>query len=801
MAMRHASTGLRLLLFVGVCLTLIAGFPPGATRAATERNQDIDNTLAEFDDGAFQLTSSANFPTSGPTAGDQVGAVQLAPIAAIRGMDPGADLDPARLDAGVVALGRNIFVIGGRISGNSVDTVISNQVNLTNGVMAATWENEPSLPAVRHSDRGGFQSDVGPRTLMATAAYATGQDTGFVYVLGGDVNTGGQAISSYSVLRGTVASGRITAWDSTLPTIPVASVEGLESASAFIATLPNGRVFLYLIGGLQRFKEPGVPISQIGSKFIFYAEINTSDGSFVGNTWNATTYTIPLNPDPGIDGGLWSSPVVGGTLTDTSGQPFISFYLLGGRTNPAPAAPTSAVYRIDVNTSDGTLDLSQRSGVGSANASLGTARTGHTAVMYNGSVYVAGGVRQGETAGNRNVLGSYIQPDRRFPDFDPAAGVTYFLQETNGLPADRSGHGMVVIPNSFTAPTKAFVYVIGGSDGTAAQTGTFFTTIGDPEATQVSYPLEGYYISEVAPFTVANARLVKVFWASSTPAGAGVEISFRTSNDANCADLQNRNESQAPWQVTTPSFNAGAQQFEHSVAGVAANCFQYRARLTPNNSTSDNTTPYLLRLGIVIEIPGATDLTVNAAGLARGPDQKITGFNIVLRNENVFLPGEPTLPADFGPNGAGSAPGSFFVDVFIYPPGVTPPATQPIPTDITAYATLSIDIFRSEIDAGPGGTGFNFTIPADRPLCDYTARFNPPNTCIPRTLGSIFTIAGTYQMVVVVDGDNSVLENPTDAGKAESNNVSATAQLVITQDDIDSGFGGASIFLPMVAKP
>jgi hypothetical protein len=764
-------------------------------RAAISQNQDLDNSLAEFDKGSFQLTASANYPST-PSAGDTAGAVQLAPIAALRSMNGVTPLPEYRQDAGVVAVGRNIFVIGGSTGSAKSATVYVSQVSLdaaSPGALGA-WNTDPTLPAVQHSDQ--LTTPVAPRTNPAVAAYTTGQDSGYIYVVGGQVALS-STISSYSVLRGTVTGGRITSWNEgdPLPKLPEVTnlygTIGLANASAFVAQLSNGRVFLYVIGGVQIYKQGSNPISRDGSKKIIYAEIDPATGKFIGNTWNATQFTIPLNPDPGAVGGVWSAAVVGGTFRDASGLATNNnFYILGGQTKDTPATFSSAIYRADI-ADDGTLTLSNPSGAGVNNASLGTARSGLAAIQFKGSVYAAGGVVG--SSPSQTVLGSYVQASRTFPELGGPS--TYFISK-NGLPAARSGHGMVVIPDSFTNPTKGFVYLIGGSDGSTQDKTIYRGIIGDPTAIDVSFPLEGYYVSKPVPFVFAQSRLKKIFWGATIPTGANIEISYRVSNDAACADLGTRTEADAPWVAAPSAFNATSNQYESGLNTDPVNCFQYRAKLTPTNSSDTNATPYLLRIGVIVEIPGATDLTVKSL-TTRGPVDAITGLAITLHNENIFLTGEPTLPADFGPSGFGTMQGSFFVDVFIYPPGVTPPATQPYPTVQSAYSRLSIDVFRSELKAGPNGTSFDFTIPSDRPLCDYNIADNGGG-CVTRSMLDLFPTIGVYKVVVVVDGTNEVNELPNDPNQAKSNNVYGPIDINITGTPAATR---ANVFLPAIVKP
>jgi hypothetical protein len=632
-------------------------------------------------------------------------------------------------------------------------------------------------------------------------------------VIGGEVTLAGNSVSSYSVLRGTVANGRLTSWNTSdpmpnIPVIPNVGPDGIEAASAFVAQLPNGRVFLYLIGGLQRYKPPALPISETPSRYILYAEIDPATGKFVGNQWalssptppTAQTYTIPLNPSLGPSAGIWNTSVTGGVYQSTDGLSSNAvFYVLGGQVLTSPSTSTSEIFRADINTTDGTLTLSNPSGAGTSNASLGAARTLHAAVQYKGEVYVTGGVPTGGSP-TATVLGSYVQPDNRFPELGGPGSSTYFISTDTlgkpGLPQARSEHGAVAIPYPAGNPVGAHVYVIGGSNGATSQTRVYRSEIGNASATDVSYPLEGWYISDPAPFLLANATLKQIFWYTDQSNGGDISVQFRVSADNNCATLGTRTAAQAPWQNTNPSSVNGLNTFP--ITPLPANCFQYRARLTPSNSSTSNKSPYLLRLGIVIEVPGATDLTVKDATFT--PANSPQTMTLTLHNENVYLPGEPTLAADYGSNGPGSFPGSLFVDVFIYPPGVTAPADQPIPTGPGPYAALSIDVLRSELQAGPNGSAYDlqFTVPSSRRMCDYNTLYNS-QTCVQKQISEFFRQVGTYTVVVVVDGDNNVDERPSDAGKAESNNV-FTTQVTVTEVPVVTPTG-SYVYLSIVVAP
>lgn len=793
-----------------VCVVMIfATLAPAPARAAVERVLDVDNTLTEFDDGSFQLTASAQYP-SAASGSDAVGAVQLAPVADLTSMTTSTPLTYARMNAGVVSLGSHIFVIGG-IGPTQSDTtatlpratVYVSKVDLATGGFSAWVEDDP-MPKVQHSDDFADQTDFSAeRSSMAVAAFSTGGENGYIYVIGGATTLD---ISSYSVLRATVVNGDITSWNETdpMPLIPITDVLlgrlGIESAAANIVTLPNGNTYLYLVAGLRRYYQGALVVEEISNK-IYYAQLN-SDGKFADAAWKTAEFAIPGSS------GVWNAAVVSGIFKDANGQASNpGLYILGGQTSADPSTYSSVVTRAAINSSDGSLTFPYSgSNTGDSSqdcnspASLGAPRTGHAAIQYNGAIYSMGGAVNGQVNPTRNVLGSYIQAMGCIPALSGSTA-TYFITN-DGMPQPRIGHGAVAIPSPANKPTGAWVYAIGGSDGKGAVKDIYQTRIGDTSISNVRYANDGWYISKPLPIPLKNANLKKIYWETLQTGGAGVLVQFRVSADTDCSLLTNRSATSAPWQATNASSVSGSN--EYPLTPLAANCFQYRAKLTPGGGTLASQTPYLKRLGIIVEVPGATDLTATGFSFYTAADGSPTGLKIDLRNYNSFIAGEPTLAADYVPGATGESTGSFFVDVFIYPPGVTPPSLEAHkpPTSPGTYARLSIDMLTKEMQAGDAnnnpvqvGGAYNYTIPSDRPLCDYATAYNQQR-CEPVSLAQLFPSAGVYTVVVVVDGDDNIQENPTAAGQAEDNNVYST-QVTITKAPAATG---TTIFLPTISR-
>jgi hypothetical protein len=354
---------------------------------------------------------------------------------------------------------------------------------------------------------------------------------------------------------------------------------------------------------------------------------------------------------------------------------------------------------------------------------------------------------------------------------------------------------MVTVATNFSNPTEAYVYAIGGNaDGGGTQKTVYRTKIGDPLATNVTYARDGWYVSKAVPFFYSKAKLKEIYWYADLPTSTNIAIDYRLSNDADCDTLTTASDSTTPWQTLSTSSTAGENKVTQT--SQAANCFQYRAKLL-NTSSGGTSTPRLLRFGVRIEAAGATDMTPTELDFYTNTDGTAYAFKITIRNENTFLAGEPTLAADFGPDGAGTAPGSFFVDIFVFPPGVSPTGLT-IPTAPTSYTKVSYDVIRGEIQAGPNGTAYDFVLPATRSMCDYNTKYNT-NNCVLTSLKSIFPSDGTYTVAVVVDGNNDV-EERSGAGEAEANNILITS-VVVGPGGITPADQTITIALPLVVKP
>ncbi|MDW8147091.1 MAG: kelch repeat-containing protein [Roseiflexaceae bacterium] len=683
----------RTLTLIVALLTALALIPPAPAAASVIKFVALDDTQPEFGAGARTLTSvvpstlsndpiagQITEPYAGAKSGDQ-GALALAAVRALRwANEPASPLPAPRTEVGAAVIGNNIWVIGGTGTGFSyVATVYRGTVNTNYGQPGAgviSWTESTPLPAVQHS---GIPTASAPRTNAAVAARRTSGNAGNLYVIGGAVRPTGETFSSDSVLVGDIdANGNLT-WRS--PSYRLPSGVRLEGARAFVHTTAAGKTFLYVVGG--RNDPPGITGPSM-STFVYYAEINP-DGSLAlgadNRTWNQTGFPPGMSvSDAAVTAGRYTS--ADGTLTQDM------FFVYGGRTSALiENQDTSTVRKGVINPTTGAITW-EDSSAGGGNAVLPANRNAHGAVEFNGSVYIIGG-RIGSTI-DKAGYASYIDPTnlRIFRD----GPINFYNDQFGALPPSagngRSYPGVVLVPTS--NPNYAFAYLIGGAEGTAIRQEVFRATIG-PGADQTFYPTTGYYYSK--PFSMLDlineqeATVRKMTWLTNIDSsnGGDIKLEYRvySPSSGNCNDTP-----AGGWtEVRDPAAGSGrfskfnppgaayannSQEYGEGQRLPPGNCFQYRATFT--RGTGQNVSPMLLRLGMELIVPGNPDLNWpdNAVTVTQNADGTTRGVEVRLRNQNLIEP--PTQPANVcHASQPGCNPeGTFFVDVFIFPPGVTP---------------------------------------------------------------------------------------------------------------------------------
>ncbi|HWQ15911.1 MAG TPA: hypothetical protein VNL77_24135 [Roseiflexaceae bacterium] len=822
---RHA----RSLILIALCAALVGALPAAPARAAVEFAVPVDDTTAEFGEAGSTFLLSSLVEQTGETPASHLGGVQLAPVGTLDFVNAANPLPEARTDIKAVAIGKYIFAIGGNTGTAPSNVVYRGVVDQATGQVA--WGAAPPLPAVSHSATSGFTGQTAGRASVALAALVTdaAAGNGLIYVIGGTFLLG-QIYSSRSVLVGTVQGGVLTGWrpvgdsdnnaangvDGFIPAVygPFnTAARGVDGASAFIAEA-GGKTYLYVVGGRQLLTTSSTPAA---TNRIIYAEItNTATGDI---TWKSTSnnpatfFDIPLS-DPMNHPGFYNAALVYGEFPGAGpGSPVErAFFLTGGRTDPTEAKFTSRVVKGIIN-SNGTItfDASARTDVGppAGDGSLLDTRNGHGAALWDRSIYTFGGRPGSDSPANSpEATSSPITDQGILTNFQGAGG--NFQRLVDNTPSDlprRMDGGYVVVPSDRAG--VAYVYYIGGTDGSAARPDVSRATVGEPPVTP-TYPADGWYIA--APFPIAlGGTAVKVknvkWYGKDIDGGADLEVSYRLSTDTDCSLLRTRED--VAWTVeldgtTDPATFSQNGLNEAALDTAPANCFQYRVKLI--RGVDPETTPSMIRLSIVVEIPGSADLKFKEAGVT--PLMNISGGLLGLRttimNENLFEP--PTVSADYGDGG------SFALDLFIYPPGVTPnPAdyTPPLPNVFPSsqYNRATMQINRSLLTANK----VYEVLSSDARWCYNSAPGVDEMICNGQglPLATLFPTTGAYTVVAVVDGPNCGMLNVVGCVKetavgfsnpnaAEENNVSQQVQVVLSAPPPPDG--ATEIYLPLSVR-
>jgi hypothetical protein len=814
-ASRPTSRPPRFLLLLLICAVATAMLPASPASAAVEFSLQVDDTTAEFGDiGSSFLLSSLVEQTGEESAPvSRLGGVQLAPVGSLDFKVTGSNIPQARTDIRAAVIGRYIFAVGGTNNTNFVDTVYRGTVDQQTGLV--DWQADNPLPAVAHSATGGFTAPIAGRGNAAVTSFVTNaaNGDGFLYVIGGAVRLG-NTFSSRSVVIGTVQGGDIVSW-SDAGLIPASynnnvtdtAARGVDGASAFTMTV-GSTTYIYLVGGQQR---PTTGSTIPVTRRILYGSINTGSGAitWISNGGAGSFFDIPTSPSN--EEGFWNGALVSGLFPDANGALQRAFFLTGGQVRQTGNLYSSRVVKGIVN-NDGTISFDGSASPGplpvGTDGSLLDARNLHGAVLWANTLYTFGGrPGAGSTATDPEATSSPITAQRVLTTFQ-GGNFQRLIDDTPQALPTRTAGGYAVVPS--TRPGIAYAYYIGGTTGTTESSIVSQATIGEPPANP-SYPADGWYFSAPFPIQLGGSSVtVKTLkWrAKDIAGGADLEISYRTSTDPDCTTLAS---SSLSWteilDATTGSGYSQEGPNEAPAFQEQANCFQYRVRIVRGADSA--TTPTLTRLSVVVERPGSADLKFVGDGVsAPVTDGTITGLGVTITNQNEFE--LPTISADYGDGG------TFYLDLFIFPPGVTPVVpTVPMPNEFPAstYNRATIQINRSLMSPGHVQP-----ISAGDVRWQYSTEPGLNSNVVngPLDLSRLFPAPGTYTIIAVVDGPDCGLigtigcvretaQGFTNPNAAEENNVSAQVQLTIsTPPPTGPGDGEdeePTIFLPITQRP
>jgi hypothetical protein len=760
----------RYILLLCICLSFLR-LPPVDLVHAELVTRMVDNALIEWNRGSFQRTEMATLQNTDLSAQDLEGAVQIAPLGLLRDwFNSPFTLPRIMTGMGATAIGDRIYVMGGNTPTQQepLSEVWSVAVDTETGLLlpdssASNWRAEPDLPAVQASIKGEFDTPFTHVSNPAVTSVDNPSGNDYIYVIGGSVVQNTYEFSSFGVRIGVVGSnGRITEWLEG-PEIPDQNGEisfrqrGLQSASA-ISMKINGKTYIYILGGLQRYLEgtyPLVNIKEEGSPKIFYAQVGANGQLFKPSNpseagWEVLEDNIPLVRHYPEASGVWGAVAVGGRFVAAGGE---AIYLMGGQVRVQGGGSTAQyserVYRARVN-SDGTLDWSGWDGT------LPSSRLYQAGVEHNGNIYLTGGRQGNLTQPDKKVLNSYVKDDFSLPSFGDAQTGSSFLPN-DALPRPRMLHGSVVVS---TDKGYAFVYVIGGlGDGTDAfpedDNGTnaiIYGKVGgldEDEKENLTYAPDGWYYSDALEIILDKATVQEISWITAMEqSGMDIAVDYRTSQASDC-EL-------GPWTEWNPLADPGAapRRSKHGVNAAEVGspetrCFQYRARLTTANNAF---TPSLLNVSLKLEIPGSPDLKVNSLTPQFSTDgRSLLDFTVTIINQNDS---EPTIPV-FAVNA-----GSFYVDLCVFGPDETVQMPT-IPFEPNQQCSDAYTLVSSRtMEAGT-----TYLLPATR---WYSTVDNQPLNIL-----DLFDTAGDYTVMAIVDSLNYIGEGRE--GTAENNNITQTS--------------------------
>jgi hypothetical protein len=784
------------LLLLGICLLILSALPARPTSAAVIP-LPLDNSLDDFTRGTFQRSSLSSLQAN-PAGNDLPGAAQLAPIGILKEWFKSPSVLPEKLtDVGAVAIGNHIFVVGGLVNSALTEHVWSTAIDQSSGEpLAPGWRAEPSLPALRTSDQR--TGATAARAVAAVTAVQTNAATssGYIYVLGGSVKppSSTQKISSYGVSIAKVTNGHIDTTYGTngwvisdaksgcalcdtrlrIPPNQGGIPNGVQSASAVSFTV-GGKTYIYLLGGLMRYYQ-GTAAVEAGTFLVFYAQVRASDGMLVKPSspatpgWDSlTSIPQPTGVTLSIQAGIWDASAVADHFDVGGGVGGDVLYMMGGQLqstvgngSQVPDIYNSQVFRALIG-SDAKLTWTTAAGSNHWTGLLPTARLGMGAVDFQGTLYLTGGRPIANGAPDdpqAAVLTSYVEDDLTLADL--GTNGSNFIINANVLggqttPTPRTRHGSVVIPaTSSSASEAAYVYVIAGlgsskdtlPDDNDGSNTLIYGKIGKSEnTTENGFTGSGWYYSSPYDMKSTVALLQKVMWTTSITGTRpmDIQLQYRTSTATNCGDSTAFNGSawQPPnsWLDGSPDgyySKTGANQLnEATVTTQPSHCMQYRAKLI-NSSTGAKITPSLLNMIIQVTVPGYPDLKVQTLQARKDASGSLTGLLVQIQNQNTV---EQTQPANL----YGGDHGSFFVDMFVFPPGTTEKAPKlPLylnPTNPPSKACASVT---------KDQMGINVTL-------TISQWYNPDTdaTCAsdPKDILSLFPTGGHYVVYVAVDSD------------------------------------------------
>lgn len=742
---RHARRRLALtgwLIIVALCLGLWPQ-PSAAIRALVKLADDN----ATWSNGRFFRTGLAL---------STVGGVQLVPVKVQTQYQRTQDL-PRDLSAHTSLTYRDrLFVIGGNTPyvespSNLVKSegVFATKLSDPQSGALQPWSTLPNL-IEPIADAPAVVVEVGSRSFLVVLGGSRGR-TAANFNEGGDLDqVTTDKIRYYQLVEDNAGNLTTQTWktaasrlpyepnydlcDPTPPNICDAIGSGARGMAA-VAVNVGGAPYIYLFGGRSRVFDGAQYVDRFFGT-VFKAPVTFDGTNLVLGAWQE----LPESQDIQYQRQdlAWQTVDLAGAATVTFTDPLdnsVGVYLVGGANDATTYDANAYVARIDTTTGAVTW---------LPNGNMSGTRTSHAAVQSDGTITVSGG-RTNNNIPTTSLAQGYIDDEPpltlyRNPLNPDAAN---FDLSQGALLEARMLHRMEALP---AGQYGDWAYIIGGqvlqSGGTVtpADRRVLVGNLDTPPVDGDTFVSDGKYYSKIFDFGDNTAEYFGFKWNAIIGANQNISLAYRVGNNAQ--DL-------GPL-TTIPGGSQNGDNTYMFPASLSGRYIQFVATLT---STGGAGSPTLSAISVDINRTGFP----NARSASAPNTPKITPDPIALSSNIVpvvmitnqaFDVNNPALAANW------DAPGTFFVDMYVVPPGTTP--TPPVfgQTESVAY----VEVNKAFLDAGK-----DYSIPAGnwRPA-DCNA---PP--CSAVNWRGVFNRAGTYNIYIMVDSLDPASYNAAPAGSEQ----------------------------------
>ncbi len=755
-------------ILVLTCLVALLGLPARPTAAVIIVNETVTQTQNDFATGKFGLTGLA-----------QSGGVQLVPLGVLKLWQtlPNGTLCRKVGSHGAVSFGHYMYVIGGLTgapnSPNPLKEVCRTEVLATDGRISG-WSTTASedLPDVRFS--------MG----VAAAPLPNNPNSGIIVVAGGqDANQD----SVDTVWAATInPDGSLGTWR-TQPKFP-----GFESfRSRFPMTAYHsdlaGKTWVYAFGGRDQGFSPQTFQSVVRAEVTAAGDL--TDWVTIDPIPVPLLFSLPAQCQSLI--GLTDSAATNFDVVTVANGDKRMLALIGGEFQialgqqtgscPADSQASQRVFLAEINPLTGDLTWQ----TGAANEYTLPEPLSHLgAVGLNQKIYTAGGlIGAAQDTSTKAVMTSYVNEDLQLPTF--AQG--NFLRSDTAL-LDiwaRSDHGLVTV----TINNRPIAYLLGGiqKQSNAFIQDVVFGFIGldDDVDTEnnVAYADTGLYLS--APFQMrAPAKVTGLNWTAAVSRTGSINTDIQMEVRVASSPTALNTAEWVPVDGDTGSafYSVSGANTGNVITSTIGSYVQYRALLTTDQPQDRNATPILSGpVQVRYEVDGYPELHVDDAQFPTIQQGVTIEPQVIIGNSKPAgsTVNKPILDTDI------EGIGSFFVDLYVFPPGapVVIPDKDPVsgayPLTSAAYA---------EVDKRLLPADSQYSIPPS----SWRTNCGPSNACPAANWLLIFNQTGTWNVVAIVDSGNNVTEADTINDEWENDNT--------FQFTVESQFQGGFTYFPIVGK-